>query len=417
MAMIRGILPLIAMGAIAQPIAQPSRPSPFTADRRIQAYQKMAARQPDSLHAQNLLASAFVLKMRETTDPAYLTRADKLLNRVLAREPGNYEALRLKTEVALENHNFREAAASSRALIETAPKDPANWGTLGDALMELGEYDGAADAYQRMVELRPDLSSYNRAAWYRYVTGDNAGAIEFMKLAIAAGTSLRENMAWCWVELGNLYLRTGRNSDALEAYGHARRYVPNYHSAWAGAGKALAQSGNLKAAAAPLEKALAIVPMPDYAAALHDVYALLGRRTEAARQLALLDVLDRMDRAGSETGNRALAMAYANHDYRLARAGVLTATELTVRQDVFTWDARAWVLFKEGKLAEARATMKKAMAQGTQEAAMYFHAGMISAALGEKGEAVDSLKKALELNPNFDLRLGAVAKDRLREMN
>jgi len=95
----------------------------------------------------------------------------------------------------------------------------------------------------------------------------------------------------------------------------------------------------------------------------------------------------------------------------------LTATELTVRQDVFTWDARAWVLFKEGKLAEARAAMKKAMAQGTQDAAMYFHAGMIAAALDEKGEAVDSLKKALELNPNFDFRLSAVARDTLRDMN
>jgi len=134
MAMIRGILPLIALGAVAQPIAQPSRPSPFTADRRIQAYQKMTARQPDSLHAQNLLASAFVLKMRETTDPAYLTRADKLLNRVLAREPGNYEALRLKTEVALENHNFREAAASSRAATSLAwasgPYVLMNWASL-----------------------------------------------------------------------------------------------------------------------------------------------------------------------------------------------------------------------------------------------------------------------------------------------
>jgi tetratricopeptide (TPR) repeat protein len=404
---------LIALGAAAQA----GRPSPFSADQRIQRYQKLSAAQPDSAHAQNLLASAFVLKMRETTDPAYLIRASKLVDRVLAREPANYEALRLKTEVALENHNFREAAASSRALIETAPQDPANWGTLGDALMELGDYDGAADAYQRMVELRPDLSSYNRAAWYRYVTGDNAGAIEFMKLAIGAGTSLPENMAWCWVELGNLYLRTGRSVDALEAYGQARRFMPNYHAAWAGTGKALAQSGNLKAAAAPLEKALAIVPMPDYAAALHDVYALLGKRAEAARQLALLDVLDRMDRAGSETGNRALAMAYANHDYRLPRAAALTDTELTIRQDVFTWDAWAWVQFKGGKFAEARAAMKKAMAQGTQDAAMYFHAGMIAAAVGEKGEAVKSLEKALELNPNFDLRLSVVAKDRLRALN
>ena len=43
---------------------------------------------------------------------------------------------------------------------------------LGDAQTELGNYDKAAEAYQKMVNLRPDLSSYNRAAYFRFLYGD-----------------------------------------------------------------------------------------------------------------------------------------------------------------------------------------------------------------------------------------------------
>ena len=74
----------------------------------------------------------------------------------------------------------------------------------GDALIEMGDYDAAADAYQKMVELRPDLASYNRAAHYRFLFGDTSGAIRIMKQAIEAGSSSPENVAWCMVDLGGI---------------------------------------------------------------------------------------------------------------------------------------------------------------------------------------------------------------------
>ena len=96
-------------------------------------------------------------------------------------------------------------------------------GTLGDALMELGQYDGAADAYQKMVSLRPNQSSYNRASYYRWVMGDAEGAIAIMQRAITAGSSAPENTAWCLVDLGNLYFKSGRlAAEAVTARKQAR---------------------------------------------------------------------------------------------------------------------------------------------------------------------------------------------------
>ena len=123
------------------------------------------------------------------------------------------------------------------------PQDPWNWGTLGDAYIEIGDYDKAAEAYQKMMNLRPDLSSYNRAAHYRFLMNDMAGAIDIMKRAIESGSTSPENIAWCWVELGTYYLKSDRLGEAEHAYTNAlRRPTLSPGSGWSwegvrGAGK------------------------------------------------------------------------------------------------------------------------------------------------------------------------------------
>src|SRR5579872_418519 len=214
-----------------------------TTDERIASYQKLAGPNPDDLHDQNLLAGAYIQKMRETTDFGYIDRAEKLVLHVLTVEPGNYEALRLRSEIGLERHRFREVAEFSRQMIRIAPDDAWNWGTLGDSLMELGQYDDAAAAYQRMVTLRPNQSSYNRASYYRWVVGDAEGAIAIMQQAIAAGSPSPENTAWCLNDLGNLYFKTGRLADAEQSYRSALRMFGGYYPAHAGLGRVQAAQG------------------------------------------------------------------------------------------------------------------------------------------------------------------------------
>jgi tetratricopeptide (TPR) repeat protein len=192
-------------------------------DERIKMYQTLVNYKPSDFHYQNLLAGAFIQKMRETMDPGYLDRASRIVDAVLSADGADYEALRLRSQIELERHNFTKVAEYSRELIASSPEDPWNWGTLGDSLMELGQYDKAAEAYQRMVNMRPDLSSYNRASYYRFVAGDAAGAIEVMKRAIGAGSQSMENVAWCYVDLGNMYFKTGQVSEAGRAYLSALR--------------------------------------------------------------------------------------------------------------------------------------------------------------------------------------------------
>jgi tetratricopeptide (TPR) repeat protein len=385
-------------------------------DDRIAMYQSLVQAKPYDLHYHNLLAGSFIQKVRETTDFSYLDRASQILENVISLDSRNYEALRLRSEVELERHNFKRVAEYSRQLATLAPNDSWNWGTLGDALIETGDYEGAAEAYQKMVSIRPDLSSYNRAAWYHFLAGDTPGAIEIMKHAIQSGAPSSENTAWCLVELGHLYLKSGKVEEAEQAYAAAIKAFPGYHPGYAGLGRAQAAKGDVTAAISSFERAQASTPLPDYAAALYDLYAASGNTKKAADQMDLIDVIDNLGQAAKEKANRNLAIIYADHDHRVDRALELARAELDVRADIYTYDALAWALFKNHKLAEAEKAMGEAMKLSTPEPAFYYHAGLIANGLGKKKEANEYLKKALALNPRFDPRQAPVAEKVLKEL-
>ena len=386
-------------------------------DDHISMYQTLVKAQPDELHYQNLLAGAYIQKVRETVDFSYLERAQQVLQNVLAQDANNYEAQRLRTEIALERHDFHAAAQYSEALTQQAPNDSWNWGTLGDAQTELGNYDKAAEAYQKMVNLRPDLSSYNRAAYFRFLFGDAENGTKIMKMAIAAGSPMAENTAWCQVELGKMYLKTGKLKEAEEAFSAGLRNFANYHPALSGLAQVQAAKHDWKSAIANMKRAQASVPMPDYAAALYDYYTASGDLKEAKKQKEMIEVIDQVGQAAQEKANRNIAIIFADRDWNLSRALELARNELEVRGDVYTWDALAWALFKNKKYPEAGEAMKKAMKLGTPEPAFYYHAGLIESALGHKDDARELLKKALELNPEFDVRQAVLAGAALKELS
>ena len=387
-----------------------------TTDARIAAIEKLASSKPDDLHYKNLLAGAYIQKMRETTDFGYIDRAARIVTQVLSADPDNYEARRLRSEIGLERHQFAEVADLSRQMVAAAPDDSWNWGTLGDALMELGRYDDAAEAYQRMVTLRPNQSSYNRASYYRWVMGDAKGAIDIMQQAIASGSPAAENTAWCLVDLGNLYFKTGRLGEAEQAYRSALKAFEGYYPAYAGLGRVQSAQGKLAEAIESYQRAQSAVPMPEYAEALSDLYERAGKKAEARRQLDLIDIVDKMARANNEKTNRNLALVFADQDRNLARALELAQAETAVRGDVYTYDALAWALFKNGRSQEAERAAAKALQFGTQEPAFYYHAGLIAAALDKKAEAAKYLERALELSPRFDLRQAEIAAAMLRKI-
>ncbi|MEO7520339.1 MAG: hypothetical protein ABIW79_00855, partial [Gemmatimonas sp.] len=77
-------------------------------------------------------------------------------------------------------------------------------------------------------------------------------------------------------------------------------------------------------------------------------------------------------------------------------------SELVNRRDIYGYDLLAWSLFKSGRAAEAKDAMQHALAQGTQDAMLLYHAGMIEQATGHLENARGFLRRALAIAPTFD---------------
>jgi len=346
-------------------------------DVRIKTFEKLLAASPDDLKLQTGLISAYLQKVRETSDFGYLTRASKIVDRILEKDGGNFTALRFENEIDLQRHDFKAVADRSQDMVKYAPSDAGTWGNLGDALMELGEYQRAGDAYLKMFALRPGLSSYNRLAWHRFVTGDPISAIALMHEAVEAGDPVAQNTAWCYAELGDMYFKTGKLDDATNAYRSALDLFPSLHRALAGLGQVEAARGHTIDAIRFYERAQAIVPLPQYAGELEDLYTTAGRADKASEQRDLITTIEKLGTVTNEKTNRNLALLLADHNRDLPVALNLMKAELPVRGDVYTWDAYSWVLYKSGRLEEAKQASQKALRLHTPEPIFYAHARQI----------------------------------------
>jgi tetratricopeptide (TPR) repeat protein len=153
--------------------------------------------------------------------------------------------------------------------------------------------------------------------------------------------------------------------------------------------------------------------MPIFIAELGDLYARTGNQAEAQKQYALVEYIGLLGKINQVLHNRDLALFYADHDMKLPEALDLAQKELEVRHDVYSWDALAWALYKNGKLADAVKASEKATQLGTRDSILLFHAGMIAEKLGQREKALSDLKQALEINPHFHFVYAKAASEKL----
>jgi tetratricopeptide (TPR) repeat protein len=413
----RYLLILLALTASADDLHFASGLSAsMSTDDQIAIYQKWAAADPVNIQTQNLLAAAYLQKTRETADPSYMERSDALVGRVLAKQPRNYEAWRLRNVIELNRHHFSVVADYAGQLTAWVPTDPQNWGTLGDAMMELGRYADASKAYTKMASIKVSLTSLNRLAYYRFVTGDADGAVSAMKQAVESGAAYPENNAWCLADLGSMYFKLGKLDDAERSYRAALAAFPGQHLAHAGLGAVLAARDHAPEAIESYLHAQAIVPLPQYAGALADLYASLGKSEEARKQRANIDMIAQLEEAVGQKANRTLALVYANQGRNLERAQALAEADLELRKDIYTWDAFSWVQYKRGRMEEARKASQEALKTGAKEPLLLFHAGVIARAAGDAEGGRKLIESALALNPRFDPVQAPAARKLLSEM-
>lgn len=396
---------------VGAPVRLPTR-----LDDLVSSLQETLRSEPGNGAAATMLADAYLQKARETGNPGYYPKAEALYRLALDRQPEDYAAMTGMGTLFLARHDFRQALTWGERARAVNPYSAAALGVVADAQIELGRYDEAAGTLQAMVDLRPDLASFARVSYVRELMGDVPGAIAAMEQAAQAGSGRAEHIAWAYVQLGNLSFNAGDLAEAERRYQQAIQTLDGYVFGLAGLARVAAARGDLHSAIAMYREATAIMPLPEFVIALGDVYAAAGSVDEAAQQYELVEAMQRLYEANGVDTDVEMALFAANHGLAVDRVLVRARAGYQKRPSIYAADVLAWTLYKTGDYGEANRYAQEALKLGTRDARLYFHAGMIAAALGSREEAIAHLEKALAINPYFSVLESQQAADELQRL-
>jgi tetratricopeptide (TPR) repeat protein len=372
-------------------------------ERTIDDLQRRLKDDPADAGVAAVLADALIRQSRVTGRATLALRAEQVLKAALSHAPRHFDASRMLGVVLLSQHRFREAIDVARRAQSIRPQDAATFGIIGDAHLELGEYQQAFDA---MMRLRPSAAAYARVAYAQELQGHLDRAIDTMTMATeATAPSDVEALAWHRVQLGDLYLQAGRLHEASRQYEHARFLFPNHPFAIDGLARVEAARGGHRAALELYRRQYDESPAPDRAARIGELHERLGDRQQAGRFFALAEAGWRDDSPHPAL----LAVLLATHTDRTADAVRAAEQAASDRGDIYTHDALAWAYFKAGRVAEARQMSARALRTGTRDRRVLYHAAEILSAAGEPREAARLLSLARDGHPEFDVALAPAA--------
>ena len=103
-----------------------------------------------------------------------------------------------------------------------------------------------------------------------------------LEKAIAAGQATKqpaESIAWAQWQLGTDHFTLGDLAKAEAYYRQSLQSYPNYYRAQAGMAQVRGAQKRYDEAIDYYQKAIAVLPMPDYVAALGDLYGKIGKPT------------------------------------------------------------------------------------------------------------------------------------------
>lgn len=350
--------------------------------------------------------NAFAQRARETGDAAYYRRAEAVYRRALQVEPNDLPATIGLGGLALSRHDFRAGLVLGRRALALSPTTAAGYGVVGDALVELGRYEAAFEAFNTMVSLKPGVSSYARVSYARELLGDFPGATEAMKLAVDAAAGEPYALAWSHTQLGKLFWSHGHVAEAAREYGAALRVRPRYVHAVEALALVESARGRPARAVALAREAAAVMPLPQFVATLGDLSSGKG----AARQYELVGAIAKLQRANGVEVDLEVALFDVDHGIRLRRALDLARAARAERPSIDGDDVLAWALARNGRCGEALRFSKRALRLGTLDAPKFFHRGMIERCLGRHADARRWFRRALALNPNFSVVWAPVAR-------
>ena len=342
------------------------------------------------------------LELRPSWELAALFKAELLpkgaaqldfLKTWLAANPGAQD-VRLGYARGLVSEKRYEASRTEfRRLLSANPDNPDMLYAVGILSLQVNDAAEAEQQLRHFVEIgRGDLDP---ARYYLGQIAEQAGrpddALRWYD-QVAAG----EHATPAKVRAAQVLLRQNKLDEARERLAAARASAPDDMRLVVAEAQLLRDAGRHEEAFAFLAKALEVQPdQPD----------ILYETALAAEKLGYVEVLERhllrliALKPDSAQAYNALGYSLADRNLRLEEAAQLLDKALSLApDDPFILDSKGWLLFRQGKPAEALETLQKAFVM-KPDPEIAAHMGEVLWVLGRRDEALAVWREATKAHP------------------
>ncbi|MCU1360585.1 MAG: hypothetical protein JWN99_1874, partial [Ilumatobacteraceae bacterium] len=357
-------------------------PAGASLDDTITNLQARLKANPEDFGSWATLGLAYVQQAKVTVNSDYYPKADGALAKSIAIDKDqNFLAYAGLASLANARHDFAGAKRYAELGLAIDDKSAILYGALSDAETQLGQYPGAFEAVQHMLDRSPDTSSLSRASYTWELRGDIDQATGLMQRALDDAPTPSDR-AFALFYLGELAFNNGDANAALTYYNQALDASPGDAAALEGKAKAEAAVGQILTALDDYAEVIQRTPEPAYVIEYGELLESVGRTEDAKQQYDLFATIQQLFEGNGVEPDSTPTLFYADHGDPV-RALSDAEKGIATRPFVVMYDAYAWALHRNGRDAEALTQIDIALSTGMKNALFHFHKGMIELALGD----------------------------------
>jgi tetratricopeptide (TPR) repeat protein len=278
--------------------------------------------------------------------------------------------------------NYREALDAALERNRREPDNVETYRILAEAHMALGQYTEAERAAQWMLDLKLGRATEDGlvcVARLREIFGDLEGAAEVVHMAIAKlDPAALPKRAALTTYLARLQLHAGRPQIAAGLLRQALELAPGDPDALSVLAAARLAEQNAPEAISLLRQSCTAAPR---AVCFYELGKALDRAGQPVESRAAYQEFQRRAlKITGQPGNAThqLILYFAATQSTAPEALRLAEREIALRQDIHTIDAYAVALHANGRSAEARAQIRRALDVGTRDPEILEHARRIT---------------------------------------
>jgi len=419
------------LGSVYMRMAQNGRDAEGSLGKAIEQYRKIVQKEPGDVESWTMLGDLYRFSNNSP-------EAEKAYKEALKADPDNSDALKNLAKLYMETGDTKSAIDSLKAATDKAPSEE-TLADLGGAYGEIGKHKEAIEAFRLALEMAPENDKIARALADEYLSVNPPQLDEARKIFERLAVANRRDAAFP-VQLSKIYRAQRDLAKAREAVDRAKQLDPENPEVRLNDGLLLEAEGKVDDAVAvyrDLAKDLARAPSPEdsrkgrleimgqiaqayekgkrwaeMAKALDDAEALTATSAEKASVCfmrgAMLERQKRFD-ASEKQFRRVLeldpkhadALNYlgymlADRSVRLEEASQLIGKALDLQPENGAFlDSMGWVCFRQGKFAEARGLLERALAL-MPDPTVYDHLGDVYAKLGRTQDAIAQWQASLK---------------------